>query len=209
MSFLSKIYYYVLLTCSKYNIDESHGIIHSMNTVQFTHEIFTNEARRYPFMAEQEKVAYISAAIHDMCDKKYMNQEEGIREIADYLKKDVTEEEMEMVKKIIGTMSYSNVKKEGFPDLGIWQNTYHCVREADLLCAYDFDRSMIYHMTKGKCNIEDAFTNAEQLFRDRVFKQRPDKLFVSDYAKCKSILLERAARSRILNWKNIITKTIR
>jgi hypothetical protein len=207
-TFLSKIYHFIILTCSKYNIDESHGMIHSMNTLHYTYEIFTNEARRYPFMVGHEKVAYISAAIHDMCDKKYMNEEEGIDEIARFLKDDVTVEEMDIVKKIIGTMSYSKVKKNGFPDLGTWQNTYHCVREADLLCAYDFDRSMIYHMSKEKCNIEEAFINAEQLFHKRVFKQKQDGLFLTDFAKCKSVLLERGARSRILNWRTIIYKKL-
>jgi hypothetical protein len=158
-------------------------------------------------MLGQEKVAYISAAIHDMCDKKYMNEEEGVYEISEYLKNDVTDEEMEMVKKIISTMSYSKVKKDGFPDLGIWQNTYHCVREADLLCAYDFDRSMIYHMTQGKTSLEEAFLNAEQLFIKRVFQHKKDGLLLHDYTKCKSILLERAARNRILNWRNILRAT--
>jgi len=207
-TFLSKIYHFILLTCSKYNIDESHGIIHSMNTLHYTHEIFTNEARRYPFMIGQEKVAYISAAIHDMCDKKYMNEEEGIDEIARFLKDDVTVEEMDIVKKIIGTMSYSKVKKNGFPDLGTWQNTYHCVREADLLCAYDFDRSMIYHMSRGEFNIEEAFINAEQLFHKRVFKHKEDGLLLSDFAKYKSVLLERSARNRILNWRTILHKKL-
>jgi len=159
-------------------------------------------------MMGQEKVAYISAAIHDMCDKKYMNEEDGIDQITSFLKEDVTVEEMDVVKKIISTMSYSKVKKNGFPDLGDWQNTYHCVREADLLCAYDFDRSMIYHMSKGECNIEEAFINAEQLFHNRVFKHKSDGLFVSDFAKCKSIILERNARNRILNWRNIIHKNL-
>jgi hypothetical protein len=112
-----------------------------------------------------------------------------------------------MIKKIVSTMSYSKVKKDGFPDLGVWDDTYHCVREADLLCAYDFDRSMIYHMTHGKSNLEEAFLNAEQLFHHRVFQHKKDGLFRSHYAKCKSVLLERAARSRILNWKKIIAKT--
>jgi hypothetical protein len=179
-----------------------------MNTLHYTHELFTNEARRYPYMLDQKKVAYISATIHDMCDKKYMNEDHGINEITSFLKDDVTKEEIDMVRKIISTMSYSKVKNFGFPDLGTWQNTYHCVREADLLCAYDFDRSMIYHMSKEKCNIEEAFINAEQLFHKRVFKHKQDGLFLTDFAKCKSVLLERGARSRILNWRTIIYKKL-
>jgi len=206
MAFLSKIFQFIILTCSKYNIDESHGIIHSMNTLHYTQEIFTNEALRNPYMNGQEKVAYISALVHDMCDKKYMDETEGVNRISEFFQNDVTGEEMEMVKKIITTMSYSKVKKDGFPDLGVWQNTYHCVREADILCAYDFDRSMIYHMTKEKGNIEAAFENAEQLFQNRVFQHKRDGLLLSEYAKCKSILLERTARQRIQNWKSIIKK---
>ena len=81
-----------------------------------------------------------------MCDKKYMNEVEGLKRIEDFIEKDIDTERKEIILKIISTMSYSIVKKNGFPNLGIYQNAYHCVREADILSAYDFDRCVIYDM---------------------------------------------------------------
>jgi len=67
-------------------------------------------------------------------------------------------------------MSYSKVKKQGFPSLGKYQLAYHIVREADLLTAYDFDRCMIYHMSKNNSNVREAYYNAEELFHNRVLR---------------------------------------
>lgn len=203
---LSKLLRYVLLTCSKYHIDESHGLIHSMNTLMYTHEIYNSEVLRYPYMKGQDNVAYVSAIVHDMCDKKYMNETHGMEEIQTYLQDDLTPDEMKMVKKIVSTMSYSKVKCDGFPDMGIWEKTYHCVREADLLGAYDFDRSLIYHMVHRNCNVPEAYKNACDLFETRVFRHRQDGLLLSEYARCKSVLLERDAVKRMNHWGKIIRR---
>ena len=207
MSNLTKLFRFVITTAAKYKIDESHGLIHSMNTLHYTHEIFSNEAIRYPFMREQEKVAYIAAVIHDMCDKKYMDQEKGIREIRSFFKDDVTQDEMDMVATILGTMSYSTVKKNGFPELNTWQRTYHCVREADLLGAYDFDRCIIFNLANNDTTIEGAFHNAMELFESRMFRHRKDGLFQLRYSRCKSMLLEKQAHIRIRHWRDLIQKT--
>ena len=61
-------------------------------------------------------------------------------------------------------MSYSKVKKNGFPDLGIYQNAYHVVREADLLSAYDFDRAIIYDMKANNKPFDQSYDHAQKLF---------------------------------------------
>ena len=53
---------------------------------------------------------------------------------------------MDVIGDIIGSMSYSKVKKNGFPELGDYQTEYNIVREADLLAAYDIDRAIIYRI---------------------------------------------------------------
>ena len=85
MSLLTKLFHYVLLASSKYNIDESHGLSHSMDVLNFAHNIYINELPDCPFLKEQEKVIYTAAILHDMCDKKYVNEDEGIRQIEDFL----------------------------------------------------------------------------------------------------------------------------
>jgi hypothetical protein len=104
------------------------------------------------------------------------------------------------------TMSYSTVKKYGYPDLGDYQMAYHIVRESDLLSSYDFDRSIIYHMNKGN-NLTKSYTNALELFDDRVFNYNNDKLLISDYAQQKSLPLTVKALRQMHSWNRILTKT--
>jgi HD superfamily phosphodiesterase len=205
MSLLNRLFHYVLLTTTKYGIDESHGLSHSMNILHFASKIYESEVFYKPHLIEQQKIIYVSAIMHDMCDKKYMNENEGIKEIENYLINDLNTNELSATKSIITTMSYSKVKKDGFPNLGVYQDAYHIVRESDLLTAYDFDRSMIYHMKKT-CDgdILKAFNNAEELFHNRVFQHNRDRLFLTEYSKKQSITLEKYGLQRINYWKKII-----
>ena len=101
-------------------------------------------------------------------------------------------------------MSYSKVKKDGFPDLGIYQKAYHVVREADLLSAYDFDRCIIYDLKVNKNSFDNSFYHAEQLFEKRVFKHAEDHLFTTEYAKNIYPSLHSNALQRINHWKKIL-----
>lgn len=204
MSLLTKLFNFVLLTSAKYNIDESHGLSHSMDVLHNAHKIYENEVPLNPYLLQQENIILTSAALHDMCDKKYMNEYEGIKLIEDFLKDKLDNEEIEITKKIITTMSYSTVKKNGFPSLGVYQHAYHIVREADLLSAYDFDRCMIYNMNKSNSTIEYAFNDSYNLFQNRVLKHNKDGLLLTDYSIRKSNILENKAMTRIDQWRKIL-----
>lgn len=206
LTLLSKLFHFVLLTTKKYDIDESHGLSHSMNVLHFAHNIYNDEVEKLPDIKYQEKVIYVSAILHDMCDKKYMNQESGIYEITNFLGETnkITSSEIKAINNIISTMSYSTVKKNGFPDLYEYQPAYHIVREADLLSAYDFDRCMIYNMNMQNGNINAAFDNASKLFETRVFKHKEDGLLLTDYALQQDFSLKQIANTRINVWRNIL-----
>jgi HD superfamily phosphodiesterase len=221
MSLLTKLFQFVLLTSKEYNIDESHGLSHSMNVLHFAHNIYEAEKINYPILESQSKIIYVSSIIHDMCDKKYLDECEGLKEINDFLEDKLTPAELDITKRIINTMSYSKVKKQGFPELHEYQMAYHVVREADLLAAYDFDRCMLYniHMqTKSTINnptpinndikILDAFNNASELFQNRVLKHNHDNLFITNYSKHNYLPLHIDAIKRINTWKNILKKPI-
>jgi HD superfamily phosphodiesterase len=203
---ITKLLKFVLTTSLKYSIDESHGLTHSMNVLNHAHNIYKNELYKYPPIQEYERIIYTSAIVHDMCDKKYMNQDEGIKEIERFLQDKLTFEELGVTKEIISTMSYSTVKKYGFPDLGKYQFAYHIVREADLLSAYDFDRSMIFELNRHNFDFYNAFDDAKNLFDTRVFKHNEHGLFITDYAKFESQILHAMAKKRIDDWENIIIK---
>ena len=219
MSLITKLFHFVILTSKKYNIDESHGLSHSMNVLHFAHNIYEAEKVRYPILERHEKVIYVSAIIHDMCDKKYMDEDEGIYNINHFLQDKMSNEEIDITKRIIRTMSYSKVKKNGFPILNEYQMAYNVVREADLLSAYDFDRCMLYNIHlqetdpkyEGKdheIKILDAFNDAHDLFYRRVLQHNQDGLFMTDYSKHHYLPLHINAIKRINAWKQIMRKTI-
>ena len=101
-------------------------------------------------------------------------------------------------------MSYSKVKDHGFPDLGIIQPAYHIVREADLLAAYDFDRSLIYKMHKHNLSLEQAYQDAVTLFDNRVSQHVNHNLLLSSYSKSLHNPLLSAANQRIATWRTLI-----
>jgi len=204
MSLLSKLFQFALLTSKKYSIDESHGISHSMDILHYASNIYSNEVKKDHSLEKFEKVIYISAILHDMCDKKYMDEQEGIQRIELFLKEKISKEEIDITKSIISTMSYSKVKVNGFPNLKEYQSAYHIVREADLLCAYDFDRCMIYNLNKYSDDIVSAVYAAERLFENRVFKHFEDKLFINEYTKIEAFYLQSKAVIRLNDWKKII-----
>jgi len=198
---------FVLRISSKYHIDTSHSESHSMDVLHLADENYKSQLDMFPYLEEQTNVIYTAAVLHDMCDKKYMKQEDGIKEIDSFLKDKLNPEELYYSKRIMETMSYSTVKKQGYPlDLGDYEMAYHIVREADLLSSYDFNRAMIYHLNKGN-NLTSSYYNSLQLFNDRVFMYNTDKLLISDYAQHKSKGLTVKALTQMFSWKRVLSKT--
>lgn len=204
MRLLSALLHFVKITSSRYKIDESHSIGHSMDVLHFSREILENSVKIYPYLREQEPVIYTSAILHDMCDKKYIDPNVGLSNINNLLYHRLKPNEIENIKHIINTMSYSTVKKSGFPTIGKYQMAYHVVREADLLAAYDFDRAIIYNMHHSDDDFMKSFENSKDLFENRMFKHNEDGLFITDYSKQKSVELCEKSRKQINSWKKII-----
>jgi hypothetical protein len=211
MNLFSSLFHYVMTTVSKYKIDESHSVGHAMNCLYYSNQIFETEVKNNPDIKNQENIIYVSAALHDMCDKKYMDKEEGLYNITKFIETLgdqngplLRNDDKYVVKNIISTMSYSHVKTYGFPNLGKYQTAYNIVREADLLCAYDFDRCMLYNMYQHEGNMEDSFHEAENLFKIRMFKHNDDGLYFTQYSKMNYQSMELQTKQRIENWRKIL-----
>ena len=210
MVLLNRLFHFIMLATQKHNIDESHGVSHSMNVLFYANQIYQSEVFKFPHLETQERIIYVSAALHDMADKKYVAENQGIQEIVGFLNESqeeacnpITPVEIDVITTIIQTMSYSKVKKQGFPDLGEYQLAYHIVREADLLTAYDFDRCLIYNMKQKNGNILEAIDEAEDLFTKRMFLHNSHGLFLTDYSKQKSLELHSDAVYRIKFWQQM------
>ena len=195
----------VMVLCKKFNIDESHSLKHSMEVYNFALRIYESELHMNAYLEEQKDIIVLAAILHDTIDKKYVAEEDGIEEIRKYLNGVVTVEKLDIIFQIITTMSYSTVKKKGFPLLGDYQLAYHIVREADLLAAYDIDRCIMYSMYTKNANYSEALDMAIVLFDNRVLKHRKDKLFVTNYSKKLSVNLHKKAKKDI----EILVKSIK
>jgi HD superfamily phosphodiesterase len=203
MNLINSSFKYVIETSKTFNIDESHALKHSMEVLGYAKKIYESEVKTKPYLENQKKIIYMAAIGHDMCDKKYMDEKEGIIRYKNYLNDLMTPNDLEVMGKIIETMSYSKVKVNGFPDLGEYQLAYHIVREADLLAAYDLDRCIIYKIYHNNYNYSEAIEDAFNLFENRVFKMRKDKLFKTDYSKKESLKLHKKAIKDVLNLKTL------
>ena len=170
----------------QFNIDESHSLKHSMEVYAFTKRIIISETPTYPDLVKQREIIYLAAILHDMCDKKYTAETDGVDILREKLRDLVDEHSLWVIIKIITTMSYSTVKKDGYPELGEYQMAYHVVREADLLAAYDIDRCIMYSMYTKSIEYDEALWIAVKLFYVRVLKYKVDGLFITDFSKQES-----------------------
>jgi len=205
MNFIKKAFNFIILTTKKLNIDDSHGLSHSMEVLNFANNIYKSELNNNTSLEKYKKVIYASALLHDMCDKKYVNEKEGLKLIKNYFVDDFENNQLNDINTIISTMSYSTIKKNGFPkNLNQLELPYHIVREADLLASYDFDRCLIYKMHSANMSIYDAYYDGINLFNSRVFLYNVNNLFRTSYSKKLSIKLHYKAIDRIKEWKNIL-----
>lgn len=204
MKILPALISFIQATTLKNNIDESHGLSHSMNVLHYSNQIYQSLVPLHSFLKPQKPVIYTAALIHDMCDKKYIVEQDGINEIQSFLTYKLSQSEIGAIENIISTMSYSKVKKQGYPNLGDYQMAYHIVREADLLTAYDIDRSIIYHLNKSPGDFKDSYQNARALFDNRVLQHHNDNLFISEYSKKMGNELHSQALKKIESWDQII-----
>lgn len=170
----------------RFDIDESHALKHSMEVYAFTRRIIISETPTYPDLVKQREIIYLAAILHDMCDKKYTAETDGVAILREKLRDLVDEHSLWIIMKIITTMSYSTVKKDGYPELGEYQMAYHVVREADLLAAYDIDRCIMYSMYTKQIEYDEALWIAVKLFYVRVLKYKVDGLFITDFSKQES-----------------------
>ena len=197
LNLINRGFKYVVETSEVYHIDESHALKHSMEVYQFAKQIYDSEVINNPYLEKHKEIIYMAAIGHDMCDKKYMDEKEGIIRYQKYLSEYMLSSDLEIVGKIIGSMSYSKVKANGYPDLGENMIAYHIVREADLLAAYDIDRCIIYTIYRDNCEYNKALEEALNLFDYRVFRMRQDRLFVTKYSKKESLKLHKKAKKSV------------
>jgi hypothetical protein len=160
-----------------------------MEVYQFANNIYDSQVILNPYLEQQKEIILCSAILHDMCDKKYMNEKDGVDKMNQFMKDYIDPKKLDIINKIITTMSYSTVKKNGYPELGEYNIAYHIVREADLLAAYDVERCIIYQMMRENYDYISSVLSAKYLFEERIFQYLKDGLFTLEYSKKRAQLL--------------------
>ena len=101
---LISLFQFVLAMSKKYNIDPSHSELHSMDVLHYAHENINSQIQKYPYLENQTNVIYISCILHDMCDKKYLDAQEGCHKINNLLAEhNICKNEIEAINKIINS----------------------------------------------------------------------------------------------------------
>lgn len=195
---LANIYNFIIATSRKLNIDETHGLRHAMDVYKYSQNIYNIEKNNTPLIIRDERVIYTSALLHDMCDHKYIKEEDGLEKIDNFLRENAYyRSEIETVREIISTMSYSKIKVKGEPNHGDNQAAFQIVRESDLLTSYDVDRCVMYDMLKNDIRYEEAFENAKRIFEGRMFKYLERKEIRTEEGKKIAKRLEEGSKERI------------
>jgi hypothetical protein len=67
---------------------------------------------------------------------------------------------------------------------------------------------MIYNICKKKGDINEAFIDSENFFKNRVLKQISDELFLTSYSKILALELHNKSLEKINNWRYLINSPI-
>jgi len=206
----NRLFRFIVNTCKQYTIDESHGLKHSMDVFKYSQRIMNSEAIRTPTLINHKRIIYTTALLHDMCDKKYMDETIGLKRITDFLSTELNYNfsEIEVISRIISTMSYSKVKVSGFPEMKEYQLVYHIVREADLLTAYDIDRCIVFNMNKSDADYTTSVVDACKLYQHRMRKHIDDELFVTETGLMIAKSLELDSLERLVELESLLTDEI-
>ena len=201
----NKIYDFIVKRCLKLSIDESHAVKHSMDVLKYSQKILDEELKNNLNLNLNKKIIYTSSMLHDMCDSKYMDEKKGLEDIKVLLNNlEYNIDEIDIILKIIGTMSYSKVKKNGFPDLKNYQKEYHIVRESDLLAGYDVERCIVYGMIGRNFEYKESFLATKELYYKRMAKQIEDNLFFSKYGLLEAKKLDKENRIRLVELEELL-----
>ena len=199
---MQEVYDFVEMCCLEQHIDDSHGLIHSKSTVQWAELIMAS----MDCSEEEQKFIRYGAALHDMCDSKYIDINKGQVKISEWLiaKGWSTELTAEFIH-VIGTTSYSKLKQNKnknneivYPEHGKWQRAYHIIRHADLLDAYRVESGMMYnqHIHPEMSELE-SWTVVKALFETRVFTYVSDGWIFYPAALALVPALEKTAREQL------------
>lgn len=181
-----------------YGVDESHNHVHSRHVLYYAKEIM----RRKPHLRKGDiLVSGLGSFLHDVIDPKYVHPSEAPRVLGEVFQK-VLEPPFDrnisrVLEEILPWTSFSktvrvNIKGLSFrfPDCLIDHphlESYHIIRQADLLSSYNIKRTLLYryHKSGGNKTLPELVMEAEDLFTCRMWKllDANPPVFVDDFVR--------------------------
>ena len=104
MLLLNELFKFVIITSASYKIDESHALKHSMDVYHYGNKIFNEEIKHNPLLQNNKIIIDICCILHDMCDKKYMDEQEGLKNINNFLLDKLEQPTIKIINDIISTI---------------------------------------------------------------------------------------------------------
>jgi len=103
---LDELFKFVTETCDEFNIDESHGLTHSINVYRYGLQIYNQVLMSNTKIKSMEQIIICSCILHDMCDYKYMDEIVGVKRISKLLQElGLDQAEINLICKIIKIFS--------------------------------------------------------------------------------------------------------
>ena len=185
---------YVVQHGRRYHIDESHNHIHSRHVLYYAKEIM----RRRPLLTSYDVlIASLGSLLHDVPDGKYIPDPSGVLEHAlDHVLPEsfhATRVRHDLLTMIPHLSFSKTVTQDPVTDKLVFTlppaiqmdnpsllESYHLVRQADLLSSYNTKRTLLYRMHKsGYSKTQDEVLNeALDLYKSRMAKLCDSGLFV-------------------------------
>jgi HD superfamily phosphodiesterase len=201
---------YVKIRSLLYKIDDSHNHKHSAAVFKEGRKLMDMKVKHFP--PNNRLIVYLGCLLHDMCDRKYMDEKKGLENIRDFLTSEckLDDEIVNAVTKIIPRMSYSKtIKNNSFvlpDDLHDFPyiDEYHIIRHADLLTAYDLLRPIDFRYgvdLKFEKNMNEILSEADNIIKNRVLKMIDGNIFVDKESKYLAQMYHKKALNQYNRWK--------
>jgi len=175
------LYHYVTQWTRKYHIDRSHNIVHAMDVAKLAQSIA-------PFNMSTQRVmdVMVVSLLHDTIDRKYVNTTIQKPKIITLLREEMGyhDRDAQCLVRIMETMSHSaTITNHSTFHEPTWlqkmeestRETFHIVRQADLLASFDVERMLQYkyyrmfeHVPNRETRIQLAVEDTKTMFQVRL-----------------------------------------
>ena len=203
----------------KYNVDESHNHIHSLEVANYCLCLIRFETN----LSKMEKdIAILGSIFHDTIDDKYIPSSENTEELLQSYLEQVVGKNSKLIEPVIlfsKSMSYSKTvirQKDKSLILQIpsyiqnhpYVRAFHLMRNADLLSSYNLKRCLLFRSWRNETKDSVLlYDEMQELYWDRMHLLRKYNILSLEnpYCDLASKLLEASTERRIKNYENYIT----